>query len=70
MDQLNGAPEELDRAGLEERQLNRLQSLLGEIAKSNGFWQERLANIWQSGDWNFVVDSLDDELQASGEKPA
>jgi phenylacetate-CoA ligase len=60
MDQLHGVLEDLDRAGLEERQLKQLQSLLGTIAQSNGFWQERVARLGQRGDRNFVVESLDD----------
>jgi len=44
MDQLSETPENLDRASLEERQLASLRALLKSVMRSNGFWQERLAN--------------------------
>lgn len=63
MDQLNGAPEDLDRVGLEERQLKRLQSLLEKVAASNTFWQKRLVDAGLFGEGDFVLESLD-ELQS------
>jgi phenylacetate-CoA ligase len=44
MDQLSEMPENFDRASLEERQLARLRALLKSVMRSNGFWQERLAD--------------------------
>lgn len=45
MNELSGRPEDLDRAGLEERQLSRLQNLLKTVLQSNEFWKKRLSGI-------------------------
>lgn len=49
-------PEDQSREWIEQRQLERLQSLLGEVTASNNFWQARLAEAGDVG----AIGSLDD----------
>lgn len=45
MNESSRALEDLDRAGLGERQLSRLKVLLRTVEQSNDFWQQRLADV-------------------------
>jgi phenylacetate-CoA ligase len=46
MNELNEAPEDLNRHGIETRQLARLNMLLQSVVLTNNFWQHRISNIW------------------------
>jgi phenylacetate-CoA ligase len=60
MDQLKNAPENLNRADIEERQLVRLRQLLKSVNQSNGFWQERLAGVGFAENSDSEISSLAD----------
>ncbi|MGZ0170375.1 MAG: phenylacetate--CoA ligase family protein [Planctomycetales bacterium] len=60
MDQLEEFPENLDRAGIEERQLLRLRQLLKSVKQSNGFWQEQFAGVGFAENSDSDISSLAD----------
>ena len=58
MSQQSETPENLDRACLEKRQLNRLRILLKTVMGSNSFWRERLTGIVPADAENAGLESL------------